>query len=166
MASLPILKATTKFAVLTTPGIAVATPVSQMKTTNAVNQGATTTTATAIVDHTAEPSEAEPKKVQIIDPWTVESEGNIDYDRLIEQFGSQRITDELIERIERVTKKKPHRFLRRGIFFSHRDLSLILDYYEQGKKFYLYTGRGPSSESLHLGHVIPFQFTKWLQDTF
>ena len=34
------------------------------------------------------------------------------------------------------------------------------------KKFYLYTGRGPSGESLHLGHLVPFQFTKWLQDAF
>ena len=27
-------------------------------------------------------------------------------------------------------------------------------------------GRGPSSEALHLGHLIPFMFTKWLQDAF
>ena len=27
-------------------------------------------------------------------------------------------------------------------------------------------GRGPSSEALHLGHLVPFTFTKWLQDTF
>ncbi|KCZ74677.1 tryptophan-tRNA ligase, partial [Anncaliia algerae PRA109] len=32
--------------------------------------------------------------------------------------------------------------------------------------FYLYTGRGPSSESMHLGHAIPFVFTKYLQDAF
>jgi len=31
---------------------------------------------------------------------------------------------------------------------------------------YLYTGRGPSSEALHLGHLIPFHFTKYLQDVF
>jgi tryptophanyl-tRNA synthetase len=68
--------------------------------------------------------------------------------------------------MERLTGKVPHRFLRRGIFFSHRDLEHLLDLYEKGKKFYLYTGRGPSSEALHLGHLIPFQFTKWLQDTF
>lgn len=37
---------------------------------------------------------------------------------------------------------------------------------EQGKPFYLYTGRGPSSESLHLGHLVPFILTKWLQETF
>jgi tryptophanyl-tRNA synthetase len=42
----------------------------------------------------------------------------------------------------------------------------MLDLYEKGTKFYLYTGRGPSSEALHLGHLIPFQFTKWLQDVF
>ena len=36
------------------------------------------------------------------------------------QFGSQRIDKELLERIEAVTKQKPHHFLRRGIFFSHR----------------------------------------------
>lgn len=42
-------------------------------------------------------------------------------------------------------------------------LCQILDLYEAGKKFYLYTGRGPSSDSLHLGHLIPFHFTKYLQ---
>lgn len=42
-------------------------------------------------------------------------------------------------------------------------LSQLLDLYEAGKKFYLYTGRGPSSDSLHLGHLIPFHFTKYLQ---
>jgi hypothetical protein len=43
---------------------------------------------------------------------------------------------------------------------------LILDRYEAGKPFYLYTGRGPSSDSMHLGHMIPFVFTQWLQDVF
>lgn len=105
-------------------------------------------------------------KEQIVDPWTVESEGAIDYDKLINQFGSQPLTPEIIERMERLTGKKAHRFLRRGIFFSHRDMVQLLDLYEAGKKFYLYTGRGPSSEALHLGHLIPFQFTKWLQETF
>jgi tryptophanyl-tRNA synthetase len=76
------------------------------------------------------------------------------------------IDDAMIERVERVTGRKAHRFLRRNIFFSHRDLNQLLDMYEKGQKFYLYTGRGPSSESLHLGHAIPFHFTKWLQDAF
>lgn len=42
----------------------------------------------------------------------------------------------------------------------------ILTNYESGKPFYLYTGRGPSSSSMHLGHLIPFQLCKWLQDVF
>ena len=38
----------------------------------------------------------------------------------------------------------------------------ILDAYEKNAPFFLYTGRGPSSESMHLGHLIPFLFTKWV----
>jgi tryptophanyl-tRNA synthetase len=45
-------------------------------------------------------------------------------------------------------------------------LDVLLDKYEAGEPFYLYTGRGPSSASLHLGHLIPFQFTQWLQEAF
>ena len=100
----------------------------------------------------------------IVDPWTVS--GKIDYGKLIEQFGSQPITEELIAKFERVTGAKAHPWIKRGIFFSHRDLDLILDNHAAGKPMYLYTGRGPSSEALHLGHLIPFMFTKYLQDVF
>lgn len=61
---------------------------------------------------------------------------------------------------------KLHRFLRRGLVFSHRELHRILERAEQGKPFFLYTGRGPSSGSLHVGHLVPFFFTKWLQEVF
>ena len=40
----------------------------------------------------------------------------------------------------------------------------MLNDYEAGKGFYLYTGRGPSSENLHLGHAIPMIITQWLQE--
>lgn len=113
-------------------------------------------------DHAAQPAVAEEKPQ--VTPWDVE--GDVDYDKLIRDFGCHPIDQTLLERIERVTKTKPHRFLRRGIFFSHRDLHLLLDLYERGQPFYLYTGRGPSSESMHMGHLVPFMFTKWLQDTF
>lgn len=72
----------------------------------------------------------------------------------------------MIERIEKLTGRPAHPWLKRGHFFSHRDLKELLDAYEKGLPFYLYTGRGPSSESLHLGHLIPFIFTKYLQDAF
>lgn len=104
----------------------------------------------------------------MVNPWevTASSDKGIDYDKLIERFGSSAINQELVERIEKVSGKPAHHFLRRGIFFSHRDMHSILNKVEQGKKFFLYTGRGPSSEAMHLGHLIPFIFTKWLQDVF
>jgi tryptophanyl-tRNA synthetase len=100
----------------------------------------------------------------IVDPWTVS--GKVDYAKLIDQFGSQAITPQLIAKFERITGCKAHPWIRRGIFFSHRDLDWILDNFEAGRPMYLYTGRGPSSEALHLGHLIPFMFTKYLQDVF
>ncbi|KAL2941201.1 Tryptophan--tRNA ligase cytoplasmic [Bienertia sinuspersici] len=105
---------------------------------------------------------------QVVTPWEVSAKegGKIDYDKLIDKFGCQRIDSSLIDRFERLTGRPAHVFLRRGVFFAHRDLSEILDAYEKGEKFYLYTGRGPSSEALHLGHLVPFMFTKYLQDAF
>jgi len=103
-----------------------------------------------------------------VNPWDVQAASNkgIDYDKLVVKFGSSKIDEALLERFEKVTGHKPHHLLRRGIFFSHRDMNLILNDFEAGKKFFLYTGRGPSSEAMHLGHLIPFMFTKWLQDVF
>ncbi|NOZ81595.1 MAG: tryptophan--tRNA ligase [Candidatus Micrarchaeota archaeon] len=98
----------------------------------------------------------------IVTPWEVR--GEIDYERLIREFGTQRITPELLERIKKHTGEL-HFLLRRGIFFSHRDLDWILDEYEKGNRFYLYTGRGPS-ENVHIGHLVPWILTKWLQDKF
>lgn len=104
----------------------------------------------------------------VVNPWNVVSASatGIDYDKLIVKFGSSKVTQELVDRIENLTGKKAHHFLRRGVFFSHRELNEILNAHEQKKPFYLYTGRGPSSDALHIGHLIPFIFTKWLQDTF
>ncbi|KAJ1415431.1 Tryptophan-tRNA ligase [Sesbania bispinosa] len=144
-------------------------------------------------------NEAENKEEeQVVNPWEVSAKdgGKIDYDKLIDRFGCQRLDQSLIQRLERLTSQPAHVFLRRGVFFAHRyqlfadsfpcfascvlneqlrilfyflyrsDFAEILDAYERGDKFYLYTGRGPSSEALHLGHLIPFMFTKYLQDAF
>ncbi|XP_055820783.1 tryptophan--tRNA ligase, cytoplasmic [Solanum dulcamara] len=110
----------------------------------------------------------EVEEEQVVNPWEVSAKdgGKIDYDKLIDKFGCQRLDESLIQRVQRLTNRVPHVFLRRGVFFAHRDFSDILDSYEKGEKFYLYTGRGPSSEALHLGHLIPFMFTKYLQDAF
>ncbi|KAL4869486.1 hypothetical protein BDV12DRAFT_185176 [Aspergillus spectabilis] len=110
---------------------------------------------------------------QDINPWSVaggrDESGNaisIDYNALSRKWNTTLIDQALLDRFEKVTGHKPHRWLRRGLFFSHRDFDRILTKKEKGEPFFLYTGRGPSSGSLHLGHTIPLTFTKWLQDVF
>ena len=126
-------------------------------------------------------------------PWDVQGSVSTDgrqqainYDKLIDQFGTRRIDDKVLERFEKLIGRRPHIFLRRGLFFSHRlafcyfilfrngfrpdtaarEFDKILDRYEQGKPFYLYTGRGPSSDSVHLGHMVPFVFAKYVFQTY
>jgi len=98
----------------------------------------------------------------VVTPWHVE--GDIDYDKLIKRFGTQKISNELLLKLQKITGED-HFMLRRGIFFSHRDLNLILENYEKGEEFFLYTGRGPSGHT-HIGHLVPWVFSKWLQDKF
>jgi len=97
----------------------------------------------------------------VVTPWEVH--GAIDYFELVERFGTQLIDDELSKRLKKYIGD--HQMLRRNIFYSHRDLNWILDKYEKGEKFVLYTGRGPSSNT-HLGHLMPWFFTKDLQEAF
>jgi tryptophanyl-tRNA synthetase len=97
-----------------------------------------------------------------VTPWEVS--GVVDYDKLIKEFGVSKIDEKLLTRIKKHTGSL-HPLLRRGLFFAHRDLNLILDEYEKGNKFFLYTGRAPSGP-VHLGHLVPWLFTKWLQDKF
>jgi tryptophanyl-tRNA synthetase len=102
------------------------------------------------------------KGAPVVTPWEVK--GEIDYDRLMERFGTEPITPELLERIRQHTGG-PHYMLRRGVFYSHRDLDAILDHHERGGRFVLYTGRGPAGP-VHLGHLVPWTFTRHLQEAF
>lgn len=109
--------------------------------------------------------ELEEDRVTGIEVVAVKETG-IDYDKLIEKFGCNKITEEQIEKIEKLTGQKCHRFIRRAIFFCHRELDIILSHYEKKQPFYLYTGRGPSAEAMHLGHTIPMIFTCYMQKVF
>lgn len=70
----------------------------------------------------------------------------MDCNYLINTFGAQPLTVDICD----------HYLVKRGIFASHRDFPV-------NEPFYLYTGRGPSSESLHFGHLIPLLMTRDLQ---
>jgi tryptophanyl-tRNA synthetase len=131
-------------------------------TTDAPTTTATTTT-------TSDPNNNNQDDDMIVNAFEVS--GKIDYSKLVDDFGSKLLDDALLARLEALTVGKGrvphlHRFLRRNIFFSHRDLSALLDCVEQGRPIYLYTGRGPSSSAMHLGHLVPFLFTQWLQQAF
>ena len=98
----------------------------------------------------------------VVTPWEVT--GEVDYERLIRDFGTQPISGPLATRLEGILGDAAY-LVRRQIFLSHRDLNLVLDDYAKGKGFFLYTGRGPSGP-MHVGHIGIFYFTKWLQDKF
>lgn len=83
-------------------------------------------------------------KKQVFNPWEVE--GDVDYKKLVEQFGISPL------------KKLPNIFnknilFRRGIVFAHRDIQRILDAIKNKKKFVMMTGLIPTGK-FHLGHLI------------
>jgi tryptophanyl-tRNA synthetase len=101
----------------------------------------------------------------IVTPWEVS--GDLEdkmYINLIEKFGTQPLSQRLIEKFRKLTGEI-HPLIKSQYFFSHRDLDWLLTKYENGDPFYLYTGRGPSG-FIHLGHILPWLFTKYLQDRF
>src|SRR3990170_1670574 len=80
-------------------------------------------------------------------PWEAKGNFNSDtYDRLVEQFGVQRITPELMAKFKAITGHEHHFWMKRGIFFAHRQLEEILDDHAAGKRIFLYTGRGPTTD--------------------
>jgi len=97
----------------------------------------------------------------VVTPWQVT--GDIDYDQLIQRFGTKKVDQALLDRMAGYGPLHP--MLRRGVVYSQRDMEWLLDLYDKGTKFSLYTGRGPSGNT-HLGHLMPWIFCKYLQDTF
>jgi hypothetical protein len=71
---------------------------------------------------------------QKITPWDVEGEvvdgvsKGIDYEKLMKQFGCQPLSNEMIERMERLTGKRAHVLIRRGMFYCHRYLIITFIY--------------------------------------
>jgi tryptophanyl-tRNA synthetase len=101
----------------------------------------------------------------IVTPWEVS--GDLEdkmYIKLIERFGTQALSPDLIEKFRKLTGEI-HPLIKSQYFFSHRDLDWLLTKYVNGDPFYLYTGRGPSG-LVHIGHILPWLFTKYLQDKF
>ncbi len=97
-----------------------------------------------------------------VTPFDVE--GQVDYDRLVDKFGTEEIDEELKQRFFDLAGGE-NLYVERDFVYSHRDFDKALDEFEDGEDFFLYTGVGPSGK-MHIGHIISFYFTKWLQDRF
>jgi len=83
------------------------------------------------------------KEVKVT-PWEVK--GNIDYNKLIKEFGIS------------ILKQLPESFneellFRRKFIFAHRDIQKILEAIRDKKKFVMMTGLMPTGK-FHLGHMI------------
>jgi tryptophanyl-tRNA synthetase len=79
-----------------------------------------------------------------IDPWS--SATYQDYARLRDEFGIEEFSEDLWKDLPH-----PHRLLRRGIVFGHRDFRRIHDAVLEGKPWAILTGLMPSGR-MHLGH--------------
>ncbi len=97
-----------------------------------------------------------------VTPYDVE--GQVDYGRLEERFGIQPIDNRLMERIKKDAGEL-HYMIRRKIFFANRDMNWLLDEYEKGNRFYIYTGIAPSG-GMTIAHLPSFVMAQWLQERF
>ncbi|WP_049892546.1 tryptophan--tRNA ligase [Natronococcus jeotgali] len=92
-----------------------------------------------------------------VTPYAVE--GDIDYDRLLDQFGADRLPPEQKARFP----DPSHPLVRRDVFYAERDVDSFLDAVNSGEPHSIVTGRGPSGP-MHIGHIFPFYFAKYLQE--
>ena len=89
----------------------------------------------------------------MIDPWASTS---VDYDKLINQFGIEKISDILDE------IKDPQRLMKRGVVFGHREFKEINDLINKKEDFAVVTGMMPSGQ-MHIGHKMVVDQLIWYQ---
>jgi tryptophanyl-tRNA synthetase len=79
-----------------------------------------------------------------VTPWEVS--GDIDYKKIIKEFG--------VQPMPQLSKEFTNNVLfRRGVIFAHRDFNKILDTIKNKKRFVMMTGLMPSGK-MHLGHML------------
>ncbi|MBT5022223.1 tryptophan--tRNA ligase [Candidatus Woesearchaeota archaeon] len=83
----------------------------------------------------------------VVNPWEVK--GDIDYDKLIKEFGLkplQNLPEEFSDNV----------LFSRGFVFAHRDFNKILDCIKEKEPFVMMTGLMPTGK-FHLGHMMVAQ---------
>ncbi len=89
-----------------------------------------------------------------ITPWDVE--GVVDYDRLIQEFGMRPFSEVLGE------IPNPHKLMRRGVIFGHRDYWRIVEAMKSGDEWAVMSGFMPSGLP-HFGHKMTMDEIIWHQ---
>ncbi len=102
-----------------------------------------------------------PTEEFVVTPYEVR--GAIDYDRLRERFGTQPIADADLATLRELAGGTLSPLLTRGVYCSQRDLARLLADHRAGRRFFLYSGRGPSGP-IHTAHLIHFHLCRWLQE--
>jgi len=92
-----------------------------------------------------------------VNPWEVK--GKVDYEKLIKEFGVQKLDYEKVGSLF----DESHVSLRRGFFYAHRDFDKWIEALKSNKPLAIVSGRGPSRQ-MHIGHIVVFHFAKWLQE--
>lgn len=90
----------------------------------------------------------------MITPWEVE--GMINYQRLIEEFGLSEFSK------LRNSIQNPHKLMRRGVIFAHRDYGKIIEAMARKNDFAVMSGFMPSGE-IHFGHKMTMDEIIWHQ---
>jgi tryptophanyl-tRNA synthetase len=92
-----------------------------------------------------------------VTPWDVE--GVIDYEKLLTEFGMQPFS-EVIDALAAITT--PHRLMRRGVIFGHRDYDRIIDAMRHNSDWAVMSGFMPSGLP-HFGHKMTMDEIVWHQ---
>lgn len=90
----------------------------------------------------------------MITPWEVD--GLVDYNSLLERFGIASFSE-----IAHLVPK-PHRLMRRGVIFGHRDYERILEAMKSKSSFAVMSGFMPSG-AIHFGHKMTMDEIIWHQ---
>ena len=91
---------------------------------------------------------------KMINPWASTS---VDYDKLVTQFGIQKISD-ILDDI-----KDPQRLMKRGVVFGHREFNEINNLINKKEDFAVVTGMMPSGQ-MHIGHKMVVDQLIWYQE--
>ncbi|ELP84212.1 tryptophanyl-tRNA synthetase, cytoplasmic, putative [Entamoeba invadens IP1] len=100
--------------------------------------------------------------IQLLEQCT---EKYIDYTKVASTLQINTISSDHLSRLEKLSGKPLHQFLRRGFYYSEIDFEEVITALEQKKPVYVFLQKLPSKE-FSLSDYVDFALAKYLQETF